>query len=49
MLAQICFENECWPPDIGAVLPKVLPVLHKIDFEVLFKNILEKDPAGSAE
>lgn len=48
MLAQSCFENECWPPDITAVLPKVLPVLRKINFEVLFKNMLEKGPANNA-
>lgn len=48
MPAQICFDNECWPPNITALLPKVLPALCKINFEVLFKNMLEKDPANNA-
>lgn len=48
MPAQICFEDECWPLDITAVLPKVLPALRKTNFEVLFKNTLDKDPANNA-
>lgn len=49
MPSQSCFESECWPPRVTAVLPKVLPVLLKINFEVLFKNMLEKDPSPMLE
>lgn len=48
MPAQMYCENECWPPDIIAVLPKVLPALHNITFEVLCKSMLEKDSANNA-
>lgn len=41
MLAQICFDNEHWPPDIATVLPKVLPVLYIINFEVLEKRAVK--------
>lgn len=27
------FENECWLPDIAALLPEVLPALCKINFK----------------